>query len=227
MEGFLNILRKLTGTAKENRPSGSYKDSSSPTGERYIDTTKGLIESFDYADNNRAKEVNDMLESGTYVNLLGIKVPDKQGSNTAKTATSMGTNRMDYVPFVYTTTSDANEPLKYGYIMRYAGDSSGLFERGPNKIYGVTTDTKSYTADGAKKFFDKIKENGGLVRLYSEPMKDNYINEGTKTVQKLSDVKRPSNRNTNFRKGTSGSYLQPGLIEALREANRLTKEGWE
>lgn len=224
MEGFLNILRKLTGTAKENRLSGGYKDSSSPTGERPVDTSSnGVIDSFEYADNARAKEVGNMLQSGGYKKFLGLKLPTYPGSNTAEDVEDMGSNRMEYVPFAYTTTSDSNEPIKYGYIMRYGGDP--VWSYGPNKIYGVTTDIKSYTADGAKKFFDKIKKNGGLVRLYSEPMNKFDIDKNTKSLQNLSDVGQPTKYLSDepFGGGEKGAYLQPGLIEALREANRLNR----
>lgn len=224
---FLEILQKIVGKGSENRLIGEYEDTESPTGKRYIDNTKGLIESFEYADSDRQREVGKMMQTGGYDKFLGMKLPTWPGSNTADEGSGMGRNQADYVPFAYTTTSDPNELVKYGYIIRYADDPVEWGGYGPSKIYGVTTEMRNYTAEGAKNFFDKIKNNGGLVRLYTKPLDSSDIDKNTKSLQRLSDVDQPQFEGEFYggktREGGSGAYGIYGLIEALREANRLNR----
>lgn len=235
MSSFLDILQKITGRNNTGVFKDEIIDYKSPTGKKDIsyETTAKLIDSFRYPSKNeletRAREYMEGQPwyNQSYYNGWGSNTASKalgfyDGSydDTDDSAGIVGTNQPEYVPFVYTKTDDPNEPIKYGYIIRYAAGGDR------RTVDGLTLENKDYTSEGAKKFFDDIKKNRGRIKLYYERPKSEYredvrlqdVEHSTKDGQRSTYAKTPD-RDTAF----IGSY---DIINALREANAQNRKNF-
>lgn len=231
MDSFLRILQSITGKNKDNKNTFNVTtdkiDKTSPTGHRTTSTddTYALIDSFRFP--NKEELENRGREYMEGQGFWGIHNYSGGGSSTAKknvgygeTGDVVGFNQPEYVPFVYTNTNDPNEKLKYGYIVRFAGSGD------MNTVDGVILENRDLTAEGTKKFFQSIKDNGGHMSLYGDAKKVNGRGVRLPDIEKSIDVEPGGKWTYTYGKGPhmnnafSGSY---DLIRALREANQRNR----
>ncbi len=201
------------------------------TGEGHLNNTPSFLDKLRFAskeESSKAAREASTASSNAKYGTMAYSYADYDTGNRADTV-ALNQRQMEYVPFAYTLSSNPNSPTQYGYIIRYANGD-------PGTIYGVTTETRDYNADGAKDFFERIKRGGGSAKLYNGSDNLSEINKSVRPVYgtirwpvwagggvESVRVGSEENKDDNIRhRALKGSF---DLIDAIRDMNHAGRIG--